>query len=67
MNKKVIQSKTTKEVLTAEFSKVYVQNGSNPRLLRVSMSEALNNLKITNSTVKVSTGTLESLLQWIDV
>lgn len=66
MNFKEIKQKTTKEELKKQFNISFLENNNNPRLMRVSMSEALNVLNITNTTRKVSTTTIEALSNWID-
>lgn len=66
MNLKQIKAEVTKENLIKAYLVAFTENNREPRLMRLSMSEALNTLQISNSTKKVSTGTLESLLQWIE-
>lgn len=61
-----IKKIVTKDALIDAYLKAYNINGRSPRFMRLSMQEALNSLGITNSTIKTSTHTLESLLQWID-
>ncbi len=61
-----IKALVKKEKLKEEFNKQYESNKKHPRLIYVSMQEALNELKITNTTIKVGTKTLEALCQWID-
>ncbi len=66
MRAEQLKKLTTKETLSKAFNEASVANNNSPRLYRTSMLEALTKLGLVNSTIKVSSQTLESMLQWID-
>ncbi len=66
MRAEQLKKLTTKETLSKAFNDASQANGNSPRLYKISMLEALTKLGLVNSTIKVSSQTLDSMLQWID-